>query len=124
MRIFFVRPDWRRFVPRDQGEHPFALYERKYRPGQPRVAAGNSDGGQWTADGAGGGQGDDSGGGGSGTEGAIKVQVAGSVIPICIIGSKALFGDGTFKVTYICADGREFVVRGVGRISGVIVQPR
>ena len=51
----FVRPDWRRFVPRDADVHPFALYERKYRPDQPRVPAGNSDGGQWTADGGGGG---------------------------------------------------------------------
>jgi len=49
-----VRPDWRRFVPRDADDHPFALYERKYRPDQPRVPAGNSDGGQWTADGGGG----------------------------------------------------------------------
>ena len=51
----FVRPDWRRFVPHDADDHPFALYERKYRPDQPRVPAGNSDGGQWTADGGGGG---------------------------------------------------------------------
>jgi hypothetical protein len=28
----FVRPDWRRFVPQDQDEHPFAFYENKYRP--------------------------------------------------------------------------------------------
>jgi hypothetical protein len=49
----FVRPDWRRFAPRADAEHPFARYEQKYRPDQPRVPAGNSDGGQWTADGAG-----------------------------------------------------------------------
>lgn len=51
----FVRPDWRRFVPRDQDHHPFALYEGKYRPDQLRVPAGDSDGGQWTAEGGGGG---------------------------------------------------------------------
>lgn len=51
----FVRPDWRRFVPCDQDDHPFALYENKYRPNQPRVPAGSREGGQWTADGAGGG---------------------------------------------------------------------
>ena len=51
----FVGPDWRRFVPRADADHPFALYENKYRPDQPRVPAGNPDGGQWTADGAGGG---------------------------------------------------------------------
>lgn len=50
----FVRPDWRRFVPRDQDDHPFALYENKYRPDQPRVPAGNPDGGQWTSAGEGG----------------------------------------------------------------------
>lgn len=50
----FVRPDWRRFVPRDQDDHPFALYENKYRPDQPRVPAGNPDGGQWTCAGEGG----------------------------------------------------------------------
>ena len=109
----FVRPDWRRFVPHDQDEHPFAFYENKYRPDQPRVPAGSREGVQRTG-GGGGGQGDDGGGSGSGTEDTVGVQVAGSVIPICIIGSKALFGDGTFKVTYICADGREFIVRGVG----------
>ncbi len=49
----FVRPDWRRFVPHDQDEHPFAFYENKYRPDQPRVPAGSREGGQWTADGAG-----------------------------------------------------------------------
>lgn len=51
----FVRPDWRRVAPRAADDHPFALYENKYRPDQPRVPAGNPDGGQWTADGAGGG---------------------------------------------------------------------
>jgi len=49
----FVRPDWRRFVPQDQDDHPLAFYENKYRPDQPRVPAGSREGGQWTADGAG-----------------------------------------------------------------------
>jgi hypothetical protein len=45
----FIRPDWRRFVrPGDRDSHPFALYERKYRPDQPRVPAGSSEGGRWT----------------------------------------------------------------------------
>jgi len=51
----FVRPDWRRHTPRDQDDHPFALYERKYRADQPRVPAGSREGGQWTGDGGGGG---------------------------------------------------------------------
>lgn len=47
----FVRPDWRRHVrPGFERDHPFALYEQKYRPDQPRVPAGNPDGGEWTAD--------------------------------------------------------------------------
>ena len=38
----FIRPDWRRFVrPRDQEDHLFAQYERKYSPGQPRAPAGS-----------------------------------------------------------------------------------
>ncbi|MBI2713652.1 MAG: hypothetical protein HYX37_04265 [Rhizobiales bacterium] len=45
----FVRPDWRRFVrPEFQADHPFALYEGKYSPEQPRVPAGSREGGQWT----------------------------------------------------------------------------
>ncbi|MEI9803786.1 MAG: hypothetical protein WDN48_04070 [Pseudolabrys sp.] len=53
----FVRPDWRRFVrPGFEDEHPFALYERKYSPDQPRAPAGSREGGQWTSDGGGNGQ--------------------------------------------------------------------
>jgi hypothetical protein len=45
----YVRPDWRRFLrPGFEDDHPFALYERKYSPDQPRVPAGNREGGQWT----------------------------------------------------------------------------
>jgi hypothetical protein len=52
----FVRPDWRRFVKAGFGQElPFALYERKYSPDQPRVPAGNPDGGQWTTVGIAGG---------------------------------------------------------------------
>jgi hypothetical protein len=50
----FIRPDWRRFVwPGDRDDHPFAFYERKYRPDQLRVPAGSREGGQWTDDGGG-----------------------------------------------------------------------
>jgi hypothetical protein len=49
----FVRPDWRRFVrPGFEGDHPFALCERKYSPDQPRAPAGGPDGGQWTSGGS------------------------------------------------------------------------
>jgi hypothetical protein len=48
----FIRPDWRRFLhPGFEADHPFALYERKYSPDQPRAPAGGPDGGQWTSDG-------------------------------------------------------------------------
>jgi len=50
----FLRPDWRRYV--QPGSELQALYdeiERKYRPDQPRVPAGVSEGGRWTADGGG-----------------------------------------------------------------------
>ena len=49
----FVRPDWRRYVrPGFERDHPFALYERKFDPNQPRVPAGDPAGGQWTSDGS------------------------------------------------------------------------
>jgi hypothetical protein len=53
----FVRADWRKFVrPGFEAGHPFALYERKYRPDQARMPPGSRDDGQWT---------DEEGGGGS-----------------------------------------------------------
>lgn len=49
----FVRPDWRRTVrPGFERHHPFALYEQKYDPNQPRVPSGTPAGGQWTSDGS------------------------------------------------------------------------
>ena len=52
----FVRPDWRRHVrPGFERDHPFALYEQKYDPNQPRVPAGDPAGGQWTSDSSSGG---------------------------------------------------------------------
>jgi hypothetical protein len=63
----FIRPDWRRFArPGREDEHPFALYEGKYSPDQPRVPAGNREGGQWTNEDGGGG---DGGGGNAEAEG-------------------------------------------------------
>ncbi|MBI3704553.1 MAG: hypothetical protein HY244_12085 [Rhizobiales bacterium] len=54
----FVRPDWRRFV--QPGSDLWAvceLYESKYSPNQPRVPAGSSEGGRWTGEGGGAGDG-------------------------------------------------------------------
>lgn len=48
----FLRPDWRRYV--QSGSELAAYYEsieQKYRPDQPRVPAGNPDGGQWADEG-------------------------------------------------------------------------
>lgn len=47
----FIRPDWRRFVqPGSALACHYAELEAKYRPDQPRVPAGSSEGGQWTDD--------------------------------------------------------------------------
>jgi hypothetical protein len=47
--IRYVRPDLFRWLPaRNLGNH---VYERKYSADQPRVPAGNPDGGQWTDEG-------------------------------------------------------------------------
>ena len=51
----YVRPDWRRWVkPGYEAEYHLALFGRKYSSDQPRVPAGNPDGGQWTGGGGGG----------------------------------------------------------------------
>lgn len=48
----FVRSDWWRYVkPDSEAATVFTHYERKWREDQPRVPAGESQGGQWTADG-------------------------------------------------------------------------
>jgi hypothetical protein len=54
----FIRPDWRRFAkPGSEIEAFYERFERKYRPDQARVPAGNPDGGQWTSEGGGAGNG-------------------------------------------------------------------
>ena len=49
----FMRPDWRRYwKPGHENDPLYRLYEsveRKFDPDQPRVEAGNPDGGQWTS---------------------------------------------------------------------------
>ena len=45
----WVRPDATRFIaPGGDVADAFPALSRKYNPGQPRVPAGNPDGGQWT----------------------------------------------------------------------------
>lgn len=50
----WLRHDWRRHVHRGSKlEKLYEEIERKYRPDQARVPAGNPDGGQWTDEGGG-----------------------------------------------------------------------
>lgn len=52
----WIRPDAARFLPPGADvAKAFPTLAWKYNPNQPRVPAGNSDGGQWTDGGAGGG---------------------------------------------------------------------
>ena len=80
----FIRPDWRKFVPpKLQADHPFALYENKYRPDQARVPAGSRDGGQWTDE-------EGSGGDGGGADGASDAdEIPANAKPIQFDPSKA-----------------------------------
>jgi hypothetical protein len=112
----FVSPTWRRFVqPGSEAAALFSRYEAKYRPDQLRHPKGVPEGGRFADEGR---------GRGANSERSSRIRVAGSVIPICIVASKAVFGDGTWKVGYICADGQEFTRTGSGRIFGVIRQPK
>lgn len=50
----WLRHDWRRYVqPGSELEKFYEEIERKYRPDQARVPAGNPDGGRWTNEGRG-----------------------------------------------------------------------
>jgi hypothetical protein len=54
----FIRADWQRFVkPGSELWSLYELYERKYSTDQPRVPAGSSEGGRWTSEGGGAGDG-------------------------------------------------------------------
>jgi hypothetical protein len=113
----FIRPDWRRYV--QPGSELAALYEsmeRKYSPDQPRDYHGRwtdeggpstSDTGQQSSDGI-----------------SPDVQMAGTLIYVCIAGSFGRFtinGIQSYWVTYECADGRSFVREGSGHSFPVIV---
>ena len=71
----------------------------KYDPDQPRVPAGNSDGGRWTS------------------EEDTSERLA-YVIPVCIISGVSRgadsYGNKFWRATYDCADGRSFVRSGPG----------
>ncbi len=56
----WLQPDQSKWIRPEAAWQPSpGLHERKYSPDQPRVPAGNSDGGQWMDAGGGGGGGDE-----------------------------------------------------------------
>ena len=84
---------------------------KAYNPNQPRVPAGNPDGGQWTAQ----------------RDVGPSAQLAG-LIRICVVGVRSLstdqWGNKSFAVTYDCAGGRSFTVRGTGNsFPGIVLDP-
>jgi hypothetical protein len=90
----------------------------KYNPAQPRVPAGEPDGGQWT----------------SGLSGGQRIhnqnsrsrsQALAEIISICIISGKAVitdkYGNSSFSATYECPDGSTIQRQGFGKkIPGLI----
>jgi hypothetical protein len=96
----FLRPDWRRFVtPCSALAVSYEDIQRKYRPDQPRVPAGSRDGGQWT----------DEGEQGTSSEASrSRTRVAGTVIYVCVAGSRSratdAWGNKSFMVIYECGD--------------------
>jgi hypothetical protein len=88
---------------------------RKYNPNQPRVPAGNPDGGRWT-----------DGGGPAGSESTsiARARRLAEVIRVCILSGKSLntdaFGQKTYTATYECAGGRTFTVPGWGHTRRVL----
>ena len=88
-------------------------YKAGFNPDQPRVPAGNPDGGQWTDEGA---------------DSESQTQLAGTVIRICIAGSRSLmtdsWGNKSYWVEYLCAGGRSFTRSGQGHnFRGFFVDP-
>ena len=83
------------------------ILEGKYRPDQPRLPAGNPDGGQFT-----------DGGGGRGVSTVSPGRRLADVIQICVTKGKSLvtneFGVKTFSVTYDCPGGKELRLEGFG----------
>lgn len=119
----YVRPDWRRHWRAGHESDPFyRLYEsveRKYRPDQPRVPAGDPAGGQWT----GGARAD-----ASRRRNDGRTQYA-QVIRICIASGRSLntnliTGQKTYSVTYDCAGGKSITRSGSGHsFHGIILDP-
>jgi len=96
------------FWPEPTRTEPTSIPEYKYNPDQPRVPAGNPDGGQRVS--------------------ADTIQVAGTVIRICLAGSRSLitdsWGNKSYWIEYNCLRGRTFTLRGSGHdIRAIVLDP-
>jgi hypothetical protein len=104
----WLRPDWRRFFrPGSQNDPLYRYYERierKYNPQQPRVPAGQREGGQWTSE----------------TDPSAEPRTReANVIWICVAGSSSRWtildtGYKGYSVTYDCAGGISVTHTGPG----------
>lgn len=82
----WVRPDAARFLaPGADLAEAFPALARKYNPDQPRVPAGNSDGGQWT---------DGTGAGGAGSLGLFQITPRDNTIDGVQLAGEPLIDDG------------------------------
>lgn len=112
----WLRPDAARFlIPGTDPASVFPVLRRKFNPDQPRVLAGNPDGGQW------------SGGGGS-LQDARPSLLNVNLIPVCILSGASRLtdqhGNKSFNATYDCAGGRTLIRSGVGHaIPGIVRDP-
>ena len=100
-------------------EHELWCFEQKYSANQPRVPAGNSDGGQWTrgASAVGNAAAGDSANNDAGPDSTGSGAQA-NVIRICMLGSHMItpgrFGNQRWWADYVCADGFTFRRFGTG----------
>jgi len=116
----WIRPDAARFLkPGTDVESVYPALERKYSPNQPRVPAGNPDGGQWT-----------SGGGGSGASVPGSTQPMGNIDfgDLSEIGSLGLFEIAPRErdnsvYTQLAGDVPEGDGPGIGHNEGPPLEP-
>ena len=80
---------------------------RKYNPDQPRVPAGEPGAGEWAE-----------GGGGDASSDGEPFDLAGDLIPVCVLAGKGVsadvFGNKSFVAHYDCPNGTSFSLRGSG----------
>jgi len=100
-------------------EHELWCFEQKYSANQPRVPAGNSDGGQWTSGARA--VGDAAAANSADSDASADSTGSGAqanVIRICMLGSHMItpdrFGNQRWWADYVCADGFTFRRFGTG----------